>query len=115
MKSMLIGVMLFIVSLPIFANVRDANKIEEKFIKSAVYEGLKDPDSANFKNIKIDKDGFFCGDVNSKNSFGGYTGFYKFIGMYFDIGDGDPSATIMSLDNTDEDAALYMCTDKNII
>ncbi|MFI8395985.1 hypothetical protein ACIGEI_10595 [Pseudomonas sp. NPDC078863] len=35
---------------------------------------LKDPDSAQFRNQRG-----FCGEVNSKNSFGGYAGFRRFI------------------------------------
>lgn len=35
---------------------------------------LKDPDSAEIRNHKGN-----CGEVNSKNSFGGYTGFKRFI------------------------------------
>jgi len=44
---------------------------------------LKDPDSAKFRNIFVNKSkkGFtvVCGEVNAKNSFGGYTGFQRFI------------------------------------
>ena len=39
-----------------------------------VRNSLKDPDSAEFKN----QDGQ-CGEVNSKNGFGGYTGFTRYI------------------------------------
>lgn len=35
---------------------------------------LKDPDSAQFRNQKR-----ICGEVNAKNSFGGYAGFKRFI------------------------------------
>ena len=35
---------------------------------------LKDPDSAEIRNHNGN-----CGEVNSKNSFGGYTGFRRFI------------------------------------
>lgn len=35
---------------------------------------LKDPDSADFRNQKG-----MCGEVNAKNSFGGYAGFTRFI------------------------------------
>ena len=40
---------------------------------------LKDPDSAKFSNLTIDKLGIaLCGWVNAKNSFGGYTGATRF-------------------------------------
>lgn len=51
--------------------------------KAAVLEKLKDPDSADFRNVRFHqgKDGvpMTCGEVNSKNSFGGYGGFQRFI------------------------------------
>ena len=40
---------------------------------------LKDPDSAQFRNQFVGKKGVPCGEVNSKNSFGGYTGFQRFV------------------------------------
>lgn len=43
-------------------------------VESVVKEQLKDPNSAQFKNVK-DK----CGEVNAKNTYGGYTGFKRFI------------------------------------
>lgn len=40
---------------------------------------LKDPDSAKFQNQFIGKRGFPCGEVNSKNGFGGFTGYKRYI------------------------------------
>ncbi|HFD2136334.1 MULTISPECIES: hypothetical protein [Acinetobacter] len=40
----------------------------EKESKEAILSTLKDPDSAQFQNIKG-----YCGEVNSKNSYGGYS------------------------------------------
>lgn len=44
---------------------------------------LKDPSSAQFRNVyfHIGADGIpmTCGEVNSKNSFGGYGGYQKFV------------------------------------
>lgn len=44
---------------------------------------LKDPESAKFRGLfvsKLDSGAYaLCGKVNSKNSFGGYTGFVRFI------------------------------------
>ncbi|HAV4657533.1 TPA: hypothetical protein JIU96_07345 [Acinetobacter baumannii] len=43
----------------------------------------KDPDSLTYRNLDsfFDKDGnsYACGEVNAKNSFGGYVGFRKFV------------------------------------
>lgn len=54
-----------------------------KIIKDHVREKLKDPQSAVFRNTAFsDLDGipFLCGEVNSRNSFGGMTGYQRFIG-----------------------------------
>lgn len=49
----------------------------------AVKNKLKDSGSAQFRNIYFHrgKDGIpmTCGEVNSKNSFGGYSGYQRFI------------------------------------
>lgn len=51
--------------------------------KESVKERLKDPSSAKFRNVYFNrgKDNIpmTCGEVNSKNSFGGYLGYTKFI------------------------------------
>jgi len=53
------------------------------YAKKAVATILKDPDSAKFKDVFFNetKEGgpVACGRVNSKNSFGAYTGFQRFI------------------------------------
>ena len=46
------------------------NRLSREFVVA----NLKDPDSAEFRN----QNGF-CGEVNAKNGFGGYTGFKRYI------------------------------------
>ena len=57
-----------------FQMKRDAEK--------TILAGLKDPASAQFRNVKIieQRDGSksVCGEVNAKNSMGGYAGFRQF-------------------------------------
>jgi hypothetical protein len=49
-------------------------------VKEIVKAYLKDPNSAEFRLIKINKGGeSACGLVNAKNSMGGYTGDKQFI------------------------------------
>ena len=58
----------------------DAARIEEA--KAAVVSVLKDPGSAQFQNVFITtpRQGMaVCGEINAKNSYGGYTGFQYFI------------------------------------
>lgn len=40
---------------------------------------LRDPDSTQFRNSRITKDGWLCGELNSRNGNGGYVGFKKFV------------------------------------
>ena len=50
--------------------------------RSTLRDTLKDPSSAEFRNEKV---GFYegravvCGEVNSNNSFGGKTGFQRYV------------------------------------
>ena len=47
--------------------------------EEAVRARLKDPESAQFQNQHVSAKGAGCGEVNSKNGFGGYTGFKRYI------------------------------------
>ncbi len=50
--------------------------------KQAVADGMKDPSSAQFRNVRLVSylDGqVICGEVNAKNSYGGYVGFSPFV------------------------------------
>ncbi|MEF8689403.1 UNVERIFIED_CONTAM: hypothetical protein NO986_18220 [Comamonas sp. A-3] len=46
----------------------------QRLAREMVTKHLKDPESASFRNQKG-----LCGEVNSKNSFGGYPGYRRFI------------------------------------
>lgn len=62
-----------------------------------VREQLTDPDSAKFRNVRVNKEtGVACGAVNSKNKLGGYVGFQNFLvlpGGTVTIDPGAPSST----------------------
>src|SRR4051812_25042313 len=50
--------------------------------KDAMKAMLKDPDSAKYEDVRAVPlaGGYaFCGKVNSKNGFGGYTGYQRFV------------------------------------
>jgi hypothetical protein len=68
------------------AKVRNASKSDLQALRAAMEDRLKDADSAKFRNVRIgdEKDGsqVMCGEVNSKNSFGAYAGYTKFIAAY---------------------------------
>ncbi len=52
-------------------------------VQEVVAKRLKDPDSADFRNMKYYHNSkakhVICGEVNAKNSFGGYIGFQPFM------------------------------------
>lgn len=51
--------------------------------KKAIADTLKDPASAQFRNVRLVQylDGVvICGEINGKNSYGGYVGFKDFVG-----------------------------------
>lgn len=51
--------------------------------QDGVRHRLKDPASAEFRNVtfkRYEGTAIVCGEVNSKNGFGGYTGFQHFVG-----------------------------------
>lgn len=53
------------------------------YVEKSLRATLKDGDSAKFKNVTYVKNkngSAVCGYVNAKNSFGGYTGYKKFVG-----------------------------------
>lgn len=66
---------LFVLGCSKNTNNADSKKesADEKVIQ-IVKSQLKDPDSAKFQNIKGQ-----CGEINAKNSFGGYVGFKRFL------------------------------------
>lgn len=68
----------------------DPRQLELSRVKAKLTQNLKDPSSAQFRNVRRlsfldmgDKDpwsysGHYCGEINGKNSFGAYIGFQKF-------------------------------------
>ena len=47
--------------------------------KRSLAEHMKDPDSVKFRNLITSESGsVLCGEVNAKNSYGGYVGFKRF-------------------------------------
>lgn len=59
-------------------NSSDAKAIAK--VESAILEQLRDPSSAIFSNVRVVGGGVVCGEVNSKNGFGGYVGRQRFLG-----------------------------------
>lgn len=64
------------------------NKLAERKLLAVARENLFDPESANFRNLKVAKVSYgkdrpaknyvICGEMNAKNRYGAYIGFEKF-------------------------------------
>ena len=49
-------------------------------VKAFIVSTLKDPESARFRNVQVKWEAV-CGEVNAKNSYGGYVGFRRFYAI----------------------------------
>ncbi|HCG5835882.1 TPA: hypothetical protein NJ118_004605 [Vibrio parahaemolyticus] len=110
----LITLSIVLFSLPSFSSDFEATDKEIEVITNAVKASLKDPYSAKFKSIKragVD----VCGEVNAKNSFGGYGGYMMFYGVYID--GASPKALILDMaDNKNsKQAILETCKEKGLL
>lgn len=69
------GCIAFIAVVLIFPALKDSGAISDA--KSAAARGLKDPSSAQFRDVRRTRLAV-CGEVNAKNGYGAYTGFKRF-------------------------------------
>lgn len=65
------------------AQKRDLSGLEKQALAPVFAAGLKDPSAAQFKWMPVvltERDGItdYCGLVNGRNSYGGYSGFVRF-------------------------------------
>lgn len=61
------------------APTKDAHTKQIQAAKKAVADALKDPASAQFREVTFkESTRAVCGEVNGKNSYGGYVGFTPF-------------------------------------
>lgn len=70
------------------SNSTSSNEMPEQLLieqaKRQVTAQLKDPDSAQFRNVRWETHAelvILCGEVNAKNGFGGYAGFRPFFAI----------------------------------
>ncbi len=82
MRKLIIGIGLMF-SFVAFAD--QPPKVNPEEIRAGLHDKLKDPYSAQFKNVRFSNGSggvwVVCGEVNSKNSYGGYAGYTKFRGI----------------------------------
>lgn len=70
MKLAFISILLFAPTAIHALTIKEAKRI--------LADSLKDPASAQFRNVKAYKSGAVCGEYNARNGFGGYVGFKRF-------------------------------------
>jgi len=73
--------MLIAFALAIAAQTSSPSTNEKRIIEGLIKYDLKDPGSAKFRYLpyrRAESGHVYCGYVNAKNSFGGYTGFRMF-------------------------------------
>ncbi len=86
----------------IFSNAKSEDEVFA-LAKHAVSYSLKDPESAQFRNLFIagkDDTKAVCGEVNAKNSYGGYVGFKKFITS--------GAAEMTNIEESDDESGMYI-------
>ncbi len=52
--------------------------VELPRLRAGMLGALKDPGSATYRNERIRRE-YVCGEVNARNSLGGYTGFVRYV------------------------------------
>jgi hypothetical protein len=115
LRSVVLAVLLLAAQSGITATPKEAPKSatsgELAIITQAFSEKLKDPFSMRLKDVRI-AGVSVCGEVNAKNSYGAYSGYTKFYGVYLDGGAGGKSAAmILHIDaGSDDTVATQMCT-----
>ncbi|HGN9467115.1 TPA: hypothetical protein ACK0LO_000258 [Providencia stuartii] len=97
MRKVLIGVIIAC-TLSFGANARDLTQAEITAVENAVRDEMKDPDAAKFYHgdfLKTKTNSLYCGMVNGKNSYGGYTGKKLFSVLIIEKDDGGVGALSM--------------------
>jgi hypothetical protein len=82
-----------------------------KSLRNFLVTDFKDPSSPQFRNVVLrqskDKVSFYlCGEVNGKNSYGGYIGFRRFVVNYRTDGKLNTSSQVEQGGDTGEMAAF---------
>lgn len=85
-----------------FISISLAGCLKDKEIDNAeskIRSTMKDPESTKFESVKNYGNGVICGNYNSKNSYGAYTGYKGFILTKDDLLTQAPKIAQTELDN----------------
>lgn len=104
-----IGAVIGALCLPLSSFAQSPPKLDEKLLREAMADRLKDAESAKFKSVKYAQESpglwKMCGDVNAKNTYGGYAGFTRFYALVSKDGKKPPFYMVMAIG----DLADTMC------
>lgn len=94
------------------SELRDLTAAEKAALGQSIAKGLKDPDSARFQWLRFPKaprgdSVTWCGMVNAKNSYGGYTGSKPFMALVL-VKNGRPVGGVLSLAGSDDFSINYI-------
>jgi hypothetical protein len=94
-------------------STRSLSALEISAIEEGVRNGLKDPESARFKHPFADSyaigESYYCGYVNAKNSYGGYTGDQPFAAMPLEKSGEVVGAALIGAGNRDRSVIYLLC------
>lgn len=98
----------------VVTKTKPLSEAEKLIIQESVKSKLKDPDSAMFRMPPVNENGApdsYCGLVNAKNSYGGYTGFTPFAATLMRVGGEikDSSSILPSMSKHGVRAMYSMC------
>lgn len=87
---------------------------QQKQVREGTAKRLKDPEAARFGKLSATrgKDGSLtvCGYVNGKNSYGGYTGYSPFMGMFLAPPNGNTYEVVkIGSRDTEQQAIVSVC------
>lgn len=114
MKYLILAVLFTSFSITSFGAERTPTNAEMKAIKTKIASRLKDPDSVKISDVRINKDGYVCGMVNGKNSYGGYVGKKPFMGLLATGLKKESFFYVVGIGETDSDDEYFYktCTEK---
>lgn len=75
----ILGGVFFAASTGVYIYVKYDELFEFPRLRAYVNNQLKDPGSTIYRNEHLKKSGWLCGELNSKNSSGGYVGFKRYL------------------------------------
>lgn len=104
------------------AFVRPTTPKEQLAVIKNIQDKALDAESVKVRDLQVAPDGngnfLVCGEVNGKNTFGGFTGFLPFFGIIYPASDeNETRASVIRIGSTEikQKVVQQMCSDAGII